>query len=156
MYAAGVYAPTTGILCAIGAAVLFGLSTPLAKRLLPSTDPWLLAGVLYLGSGLGLSLYRLASRGRRNPQAKEAPLGRADLAWFTTAILFGGIIGPVLLMWGLRSTPASSASLLLTMEGVFTALLAWFVFRENFDARIAWGKNQWGQTRTVDNRSDMG
>jgi len=51
----------------------------------------------------------------------------------------GGILGPVLLMSGLRSTPASAASLLLNLEGVFTALLAWFVFRENFDRRIALG-----------------
>jgi len=51
----------------------------------------------------------------------------------------GGMVGPLLLMWGLSQTPASSASLLLNLEGVFTALLAWFVFKENFDVRIAWG-----------------
>ena len=47
--------------------------------------------------------------------------------------------GPLLLMWGLAQTPASSASLLLNLEAVFTALLAWFVFKENFDRRIALG-----------------
>lgn len=139
MHAGRVRGPTKGVLCALSAAVLFGLSTPLAKRLLPRADPWLLAGLLYLGSGLGLTLYRLATRRRRDPAAAETPLGRADLPWLTIAIFFGGIVGPVLLMLGLRITPASSASLLLNLEGVFTALLAWFVFRENFDARIAWG-----------------
>lgn len=139
MHAGRVHGPNKGVLCALGAAVLFGLSTPLAKRLLPSADPWLLAGLLYLGSGLGLTLYRLATSGRRSSAAAETSLGRADLPWLTMAIFFGGIVGPVLLMLGLRITPASSASLLLNLEGVFTALLAWFVFRENFDARIAWG-----------------
>lgn len=139
MHAGRVRGPTKGVLCALGAALLFGLSTPLAKRLLPSADPWLLAGLLYLGSGLGLSIYRLATTIRRSPAAAETPLGRADLPWLTMAIFFGGIVGPVLLMLGLRITPASSASLLLNLEGVFTALLAWFAFRENFDARIAWG-----------------
>jgi drug/metabolite transporter (DMT)-like permease len=66
-------------------------------------------------------------------------LKRTDAPWLAGAILTGGVVGPLLLMWGLAQTPASSASLLLNLEGVFTALLAWFVFKENFDARIAWG-----------------
>jgi len=91
---------------------------------------------LYLGSGLGLSLLYLFRRGQT---PREAPLGRGDLPWLAGAVVFGGILGPVLLMLGLRLTSASSASLLLNLEGVFTALLAWFVFRENFDRRIALG-----------------
>ena len=130
---------TTGIAYAMGAAALFGASTPFAKKLLPQVEPWLLAGLLYLGSGLGLALYRLLASRRDNKSGRETSLTRKDAPWLAGAILCGGVIGPLLLMVGLRLTPASSASLLLNLEGVFTALLAWFVFRENFDARIAWG-----------------
>jgi drug/metabolite transporter (DMT)-like permease len=69
----------------------------------------------------------------------EAPLVRADLPWLAGATFFGGVLGPVLLMLGLTTTPASTASLLLNLEGVFTALLAWFAFKENFDRRIFLG-----------------
>lgn len=131
--------PPVGVLYALGSAMLFGASTPFAKRLLPQIDPWLLAGLLYLGSGLGLTVYRLAVARRGGGARTEARLGRADMPWLTAAMFFGGVVGPLLLMVGLRITPASSASLLLNLEGVLTALLAWFVFRENFDARIAWG-----------------
>ncbi len=130
---------STGVFYALGAAALFGASTPFAKRLLPEVGPWLLAGLLYLGSGLGLALYRLLDSRRSNKTGKEAPLSRKDAPWLAGAILCGGVVAPLLLMVGLRLTPASSASLLLNLEGVFTALLAWFVFKENFDARIAWG-----------------
>jgi drug/metabolite transporter (DMT)-like permease len=124
-----------GIASAVGSALLFGLSTPVAKLLLGETPPLLLAGLLYAGSGLGLSLVRLLSRS----SIDEAPLTRADVPWLAGAVVAGGLLGPVLLLSGLRSTPASSASLLLNLEGVFTALLAWFVFRENVDGRIALG-----------------
>ncbi len=123
----------TGVLAALGAALLFGAGTPLAKALLASTDAWLLAGLLYLGSGVGLTLYRVATR------APSARLPRGEVAWFGGAILAGGVTGPVLLMFGLTGMPASGASLLLNAEGVFTALLAWFAFKENFDRRIALG-----------------
>jgi drug/metabolite transporter (DMT)-like permease len=131
-------APPAGVSAALLAAALFGVSTPLAKALLTSVPPQLLAGLLYLGSGLGLWLYR-ALRNRRPAGAKEAPLTRRDAPWLAGAIAFGGGLGPALLMVGLARTPASSASLLLNLEGVFTALIAWFVFRENFDGRIALG-----------------
>ncbi len=123
----------TGIAAALGAAALFGASTPLAKTLLADVSPWLLAGLLYLGSGIGLSLVRLV-RGSKGDE-----LARQDLPWMMGAVITGGIAGPVLLMWGLAGTVASTASLLLNAEGVFTALLAWYVFRENFDRRIALG-----------------
>jgi drug/metabolite transporter (DMT)-like permease len=122
-----------GVMAALGAALLFGGGTPLAKWLLASINPWLLAGLLYLGSGAGLALYRLVC---------HVPAGKLPLSewrWLAGAILAGGVVGPVLLMVGLTGMPASSASLLLNAEGVFTALLAWFVFRENFDRRIALG-----------------
>ncbi|HET8608821.1 MAG TPA: DMT family transporter [Burkholderiales bacterium] len=122
-----------GVLAALGAAALFGAGTPLAKLLLGSVDPWLLAALLYLGSGAGLTLTRLL---RRAPLVH--PTGR-EWGWLAGAIIAGGIVGPVLLMFGLSAMPASGASLLLNAEGVFTALLAWFVFRENFDRRIALG-----------------
>ncbi len=109
------------------------LGTPLAKLLLGEVSPWLLAGLLYVGSGLGLGMYRLIRRPGRVHLAKSEVLPLAG------AIVFGGILGPVLLMFGLSAMPATGASLLLNAEGVFTALLAWFVFKENVDRRIALG-----------------
>src|SRR5882762_9858774 len=127
-----------GIGLALAAAVLFGASAPFAKLLLSDAAPQLLAGLLYLGSGLGLGIVWL--RRRYSPEgARETPLTRRNIPWLAGAIVFGGVLGPLLLMIGLTRIPASSASLLLNLEGVFTALLAWFVFRENFDRRIAWG-----------------
>ena len=64
---------------------------------------------------------------------------RAEWIWLAGAILFGGVAGPVALMYGLVTSAASTASLLLNLEAVFTALLAWFLFRENFDRRILLG-----------------
>ncbi|MFT4296168.1 MAG: DMT family transporter [Micropruina sp.] len=122
-----------GVQAGIASAVLFGAGTPAAKLLLGEVSPWLLAGLLYVGSGLGLGLYRMV---RRLPRVRLAPEERLPLAG---AVLFGGLLGPVLLMAGLSGMPASGASLLLNAEGVFTALLAWFVFRENVDRRIAIG-----------------
>ena len=120
---------------ALAAAVLFGAATPLAKALSAPFDPWLLAGVLYLGSGAGLALLRFAAGSR----VARARIARGDVPWLAGAIVLGGGVGPVLLMWGLAHAAASTASLLLNAEGVFTALIAWFVFRENFDRRIALG-----------------
>jgi drug/metabolite transporter (DMT)-like permease len=122
-----------GVAAALGAALLFGAGTPLAKLLLDSVNPWLLAGLLYFGAGLGLMLYRCFTH------AAAVTLPRHELLWFAGAIVSGGIIGPVLLMLGLASMPVSGASLLLNAECVFTALLAWFAFKENFDRRIALG-----------------
>ena len=122
-----------GVFAALGAALLFGAGTPLAKLLLNSVDPWMLAGLLYLGSGIGLTLYRRLAR------SAPVRLPRGEIVWFAGAIAAGGVAAPVLLMFGLAHMPGSGASLLLNAEGVFTALLAWFVFKENFDRRIALG-----------------
>lgn len=122
-----------GVQSALLAAVLFGAATPLAKLLLGNVSPWLLAGLLYCGSGIGLTLWRLATRA---PRVQLAVNERLPLAG---AVLFGGVIGPVLLMFGLSGMPASGASLLLNAEGVFTAVLAWVVFRENVDHRVMLG-----------------
>ncbi len=123
----------SGVQAALAAAVLFGAGTPIAKLLLTDVSPWMLAGLLYLGSGIGLGLYRLV---RRAPRVR---LERREFLPLAGAVLFGGVVGPVLLMFGLVGMPASGASLLLNAEGVATALLAWFVFKENFDRRIALG-----------------
>lgn len=123
-----------GVIAALAAAVLFGASTPFAKLLLAHTGPWLLAGLLYLGSGIGLWLVR-ALLG--SPRVRLEP---GEGRWLAGAIVAGGIVGPVLLMAGLAAMPASGASLLLNAEGVLTALLAWFVFRENFDRRVVLGE----------------
>ena len=128
-----------GVGPALLAAVLFGASTPLAKLLLADIPPVLLAGLLYAGSGLGLGAWLLLRRLRGRGSDAEASLQRRDLPWLAGAVLFGGVLGPVLLMLGLVATPASSASLLLNLESVLTALLAWIVFRENVDVRIFLG-----------------
>jgi drug/metabolite transporter (DMT)-like permease len=122
-----------GILAALGAALLFGSGTPLAKMLLADVSPWLMAALLYLGSGIGLTLYRFM---RRAPSVR---LPRAEWPWLAGAIFTGGVLGPGVQMLGLTRMPASGASLLLNAESVFTALLAWFVFKEDFNRRIALG-----------------
>jgi drug/metabolite transporter (DMT)-like permease len=125
-------------LVALAAAAAFGLSTPLAKLLLGDISPWMLAGLLYLGSGFGLSVLMLI-RKLLGVSANEASLARADLRWLAGTILFGGILGPILLLFGLNLTDAATASLLLNLEAVFTLLLAWIVFREHVDSRLFMG-----------------
>jgi drug/metabolite transporter (DMT)-like permease len=127
-----------GVGYAVLASVLFGVTTPFAKNLLADITPVLLAGLFYLGSGLGLATYLLFTR-KSQLAAREASLKRPDLPWLGGAIVAGGIIAPVLLMLGLATTQASAASLFLNLESVFTALIAWFVFKENFDKRILLG-----------------
>ncbi|MES2191019.1 MAG: EamA family transporter [Pseudomonadota bacterium] len=122
-----------GVLATLVAAILFGAGTPLSKMLLAQTSPWLLAALLYLGSGLGLFILRTF----RKAESVRLPAG--EWKWLAGAVCAGGVVGPVLLMYGLSGMPASGASLLLNAEGVLTALIAWFVFKENFDRRIALG-----------------
>jgi drug/metabolite transporter (DMT)-like permease len=122
-----------GILYALLSAALFGVSAPFAKMLLGEVSPWLLAGLLYLGSGLGLAIVRMVW------QSKEAGLRRQDLPWLGAAVLSGGVIGPVLLLFGLAHSTASGASLLLNLESVLTLVMAWVVFKENVDRRLMIG-----------------
>ena len=122
-----------GVRAGLAAAVLFGASTPLAKQLLNGVGPWALAGLLYSGAGVGLFIVR---RVRRAPAVR---LRRAELLPLAGAVFSGGMLAPLLLLVGLQHLPASGTSLLLNAEGVFTALLAWFVFKENVDRRIALG-----------------
>lgn len=131
-----------GVACALLAAVLFGASTPLSKLLIGQVEPVLLAGLLYAGSGIGLSVCLLWQVGRSPAAGNARPAllpARADLGWLAAAIALGGIAGPVLLLTGLASMPGSASALLLNLEGVFTALLAWCVFHENVDRRLLLG-----------------
>lgn len=122
-----------GVRAGLASALLFGASTPLAKPFANDFSPWLVAGLLYLGSGLGLYLFRVL----RGSWGLELP--KANRGSLFGAIFFGGVLAPVLLMFGLSATAASDASLLLNTEVVFTAVIAWVVFRENFDKNILLG-----------------
>jgi drug/metabolite transporter (DMT)-like permease len=128
----------SGPALALGAAVLFGISAPAAKLLVGKVDPWLLAGLLYLGSGIGLGVYQLR-RVFLRVAMPEARLSRRDLPWLAGAIVSGGVVGPVLLMFALATGSAAQSSLLLNLEGVFTAALAWLVFGEHYPSRVAVG-----------------
>jgi drug/metabolite transporter (DMT)-like permease len=129
---------TRPVVYALLSALLFGISTPAAKVLLGLSNPAILAGLLYCGAGVGAAVFRRLVRSS-NGSANEAALSRADLPWLAGAIVAGGIVGPLLLMLGLAQTEAGTASLMLTLEGVATALMAWFIFHESFDRRIAIG-----------------
>jgi drug/metabolite transporter (DMT)-like permease len=128
-----------GVACASLAAALFGLSAPAAKVLVALTDPWLLAGLLYVGAGASLGAVLLGRALLGAKGSREAPLARTDWPWLAAAILAGGGVGPVLLALGLAGTPAAEAALLLNLETVFTALLAWLVFGEHLGRWIAVG-----------------
>jgi len=126
---------SSGTGAALLSALLFGITTPLAKQLLTGAHPLLIAGLLYAGSGLGLTLLVLIQdRGRFS-----LGLARSDIPWLTAAVVFGGIIAPALLMFGLAQADAAAASLLLNLEAVFTAVMAWLFFREATSRRIVWG-----------------
>jgi drug/metabolite transporter (DMT)-like permease len=127
-----------GIVAALSAAVLFGLSTPIAKTLIGSMSPLLLAGLLYTGSGVGLALI-LTIRAMTSARPNITRPRGIEVLWLLGAIVAGGALAPYLLMYGLQFMDSASASLILNLEGVFTALLAWFVFKENVDRRIALG-----------------
>jgi len=126
-----------GVFYGLASALLFGLSTPFAKLLVGETEPLTLAGLLYLGSGCGLAMLWWLKR-LRSPACLN-PISQTDLPWLLGAITFGGILSPVLLMFGLSATMGSTASLLLNLEGVLTAVLAWVFFKENCDRRIVAG-----------------
>ena len=127
-----------GVPLALGSAVLFGAATPVSKLLLASVEPQMLAGLLYLGAGLGLAVVHLA-RSAIGLSVPEAPPRRHDLPWLGAIVIFGGILGPLLLMLGLGKTLASSGSLMLNLESLATMGIAWLVFRENVDRRLLLG-----------------
>ncbi len=123
------------VMLALLAAFLFGASTPFVKLLVGELPPLMLAGLLYAGCGLGLAAIRLL----RDRGWKPSGLPEGERRWFGGAIIFGGVLGPVLLVFGLTRIEASTASLLLNLEAVFTAVLAWVIFKENADRRIVLG-----------------
>jgi drug/metabolite transporter (DMT)-like permease len=127
-----------GVPIALASAVLFGATAPFAKLLLGEVEPQLLAGLLYLGAGMGLTVVHFGRAGLGIP-APEAPLRARDVPWVAAVVLFGGVAGPLLLMLGLARTDAASGSLLLNLEGLFTMGIAWLVFRENVDRRLLLG-----------------
>lgn len=127
-----------GVALALGSAALFGASTPLAKLLLGSVGPWLMAGLLYLGAGIGLAIAH-GLRRMTGLAPSEAPLRSGDLPWLGVMILGGGLAGPVLLMFGLARIDAASASLLLNVEGLATMAIAWLAFREHVDRSLLFG-----------------
>lgn len=127
-----------GVPLALGSAILFGAAAPLSKVLLLSIDPQMLAGLLYLGAGVGLAGVHLI-RHALGHSAAEAPLRHHDIPWLMAIIVFGGILGPLLLMFGLSRTSAASGSLLLNLESLATMAIAWLVFRENVDRRLLLG-----------------
>lgn len=124
-------------LIALVSAALFGVSTPLAKLLLGYVPPLLLAGLLYLGSGAGLMVLWLVRRSRKLPRAKpSAALEFGGWVWLAAAVLSGGVLAPVLLLWGLSGMHASGASLLLNAEAVLTILVAALLFGEHVSGRV--------------------
>jgi drug/metabolite transporter (DMT)-like permease len=123
------------ISAALLAAILFGATSPFAKQLLAVVPSTLLAGLLYLGSGCGLLAIRLI----RDRGWRAVSMSTEEYRWLGGAILFGGVVAPVLLMIGLARITASGASLLLNLESVFTALIAWWVFKENAGSRVIGG-----------------
>ena len=127
-----------GVPLALASAALFGATPPLSKLLLISVDPLMLAGLLYLGAGIGLAVYSLL-RQSASRASSEAPLKGSDAPWLAAAIVFGGVIGPVFLVYGLSLTAASNAALLLNLEGLATMAIAWVIFHENVDRRLLAG-----------------
>lgn len=129
----------SGALFAVAAPLLYGASIPFNKLLLAGADPWMLCGLLQLGAGAGLGVLMMIRSRYGRPEAEKNFLRRADWPWFGGSILMGGVLGSVLLLLGIGITPAATAALLLNLEGIFTALIAWFVFKERFSWRSASG-----------------
>ena len=127
-----------GVIAALLAAMLFGASTPLAKLLLGDITPLLLASVLYLGSGIGLLVWLGLRRFLQHAPAATSLTGD-DYLWLAAAVVAGGMVAPVLLVFGLVRTDAAAASLMLNLEGALTAAIAWLAFRENVDRRVFLG-----------------
>src|SRR5262245_36004762 len=121
------------LVLAFASAVLFGASTPASKLLLGSLQPFQLAGLLYLGAAAGMA--PVAARELR--AGARLRIDRANARRLAGAVLFGGVLAPVLLLAALRLTLAGSVALLLNLEMVATALLGVALFREHL-GRGAW------------------
>jgi len=121
------------VACALGAAALFGASTPAAKLLLRNVSPLMLAAPLYLSAAFALTVYRFIGMSK----SREAQLTRGDIRLIIGIIFFGGMLGPVLMLMGLRNLSALAGSLLLNLEAPFTALIATSLMREHLGGREA-------------------
>lgn len=146
------------VLQALAAAVLFGASAPFAKLLLGEIAPVPLAALWYLGSGVSSFGLLLMQAVYFKKPAAGVQFAMADLPWLAGAVMAGGVIAPILLMWGLTRTPASTASLLLNFESVATTLIAIFAFKEGVGRRgllamilialasiiLGWSGGSWG------------
>src|SRR5262249_48613829 len=119
-----------GVPLALASAVLFGATAPFAKLLVLSSDPQLLAGLLYFGAGVGLAICQ-GARSVVGVIVAEAPLRSADAPWMIAIVALGGVMAPLLLLLGLAVTSGASGSLLLNLEGLATMAIARVVFREN-------------------------
>lgn len=124
-----------GAVYGLAAAALFGISPPLAKLLLPEAGPLLIAGLLYLGAGLGLLAFEVLFYRRSEARRREAPVGPSDRWLLAGMVLTGGILGPVCMLWGLQRLSAVLGSLLLNLEAPFTIGLAVLLFREHLGRR---------------------
>ena len=118
-----------GGLLALLAATLFGVSTPLVQYFGAGLGALTTAALLYAGAAVAGALLRRGA-------AREAGLRRSDVPRLLLVVAFGAVIGPVALAWGLQRTSGASASLMLTLEALFTAVLAWRLYRESMDVRV--------------------
>jgi drug/metabolite transporter (DMT)-like permease len=118
-----------GGLLALLAAVLFGFSTPLVQRFGQGMGAFSTAALLYAGAAL-------VALAMRHPPQREAQLRLSDLPRLLAMAGFGAVIGPVALAWGLQRTSGSSASLMLSLEALFTVVLAWRLYGETMDRRV--------------------
>jgi drug/metabolite transporter (DMT)-like permease len=114
---------------ALLAAALFGVSTPFVQRLGVGIGSFSTAGLLYAGAALVGALLR-------QPVEREARVTPSDARTLVLMAVFGAGIGPVALAWGLQHTSGTSASLMLTLEAVFTAVLARLWYHETLDRRV--------------------
>lgn len=124
----------TAIFWAILAAGLYALNAPVSKLLLEEVPPTMMAGLLYLGAGIGLAVVRLVQR-MTGKGKKEAPLTKKDMP-YTVGMVVLDIAAPIFLMVGLTMTTAANASLLNNFEIVATAVIALFIFREAISKRL--------------------
>jgi drug/metabolite transporter (DMT)-like permease len=132
------HAGSFGMVFAIAAPLFYSASIPLSKVFLNTVEPWMLAGLLDLGAGLGIAGLYGVRRIALQPKTTDHLQGK-DWYWLGASIVAGGLLAPVLQAFGIAHSSAATASLLLNLEGVFTAVIAWVVFREQFNQRLALG-----------------
>lgn len=126
------------VLLALAAAVLYAFSSPVSKRLLEAIGPMALAGYLYLGAGIGLSVLALLRSCRRTAGPMRCRFAKGDFKFVLLMILLD-CAAPILLLFGLARTTAANASLLNNFEIVATAILAFSFFRERISFRLWMG-----------------